>query len=242
MFGPWKKIAESYGQMVLGYFGKTPVTPDPEIVELASEQLGLKPTTESPLVMNDADPNKGLEAARKMLQAESLPETDENLFIAATCREKGITFLKGDAKLGIRKIAPQATATNSTPATNDQPAQYTISVNDKDYFLAFEGNKVTVDGDVYQVTMKQKAAVGSGSAATPSRGETTDIIAEMPGVVLKILVKSGDRVQAKQSLLVMEAMKMEVPVAAPIGGTVAEVCINQSDQVASGQLLVKINA
>ena len=49
MFGPWEKIAESYGQMVLGYFGKTPVPPDPEIVELASKQLNLEATTEKPI-------------------------------------------------------------------------------------------------------------------------------------------------------------------------------------------------
>ena len=39
MFGPWKKIAEPYGKMVLGYFGKTPVPPDEQVVELAREQL-----------------------------------------------------------------------------------------------------------------------------------------------------------------------------------------------------------
>ncbi len=62
MFGPWEKIAEPYGKMVLGYFGKTPVPPDPEIVELASEQLGLEPTTRPPLELNDDDPNKGIGA------------------------------------------------------------------------------------------------------------------------------------------------------------------------------------
>ena len=41
MFGPWKKIAEGYGKMVLGYFGKTPVEPDKSVVKLASEQLNL---------------------------------------------------------------------------------------------------------------------------------------------------------------------------------------------------------
>ena len=46
MFGEWEKIAEPYGQMVLGYFGKTPVPPDPEVVQIASEQLGLEPTTQ----------------------------------------------------------------------------------------------------------------------------------------------------------------------------------------------------
>ena len=38
IFGPWKKIAEGYGKMVLGYFGKTPVSPDSKIIELASQQ------------------------------------------------------------------------------------------------------------------------------------------------------------------------------------------------------------
>jgi pyruvate carboxylase subunit B len=42
--GPWKKIAPGYGKMVLGYFGKTPVEPDPMVVQIAHEQLKLEPT------------------------------------------------------------------------------------------------------------------------------------------------------------------------------------------------------
>ena len=49
MFGPWKQIAPGYGRMVLGYFGKTPVAPDAEVVRLAAEKLKLEPTTENPL-------------------------------------------------------------------------------------------------------------------------------------------------------------------------------------------------
>ena len=49
MNGPWKKITPGYGKMVLGYFGKTPVEPDPAVVKEASEQLGLPPTTKTPL-------------------------------------------------------------------------------------------------------------------------------------------------------------------------------------------------
>ena len=43
MFGPWKQIAPGYGRMVLGYFGKTPVEADPEIIKLAGEKLKLEP-------------------------------------------------------------------------------------------------------------------------------------------------------------------------------------------------------
>ncbi len=55
MFGPWVKIAEGYGKMVLGYFGRTPVTPNAEVVALASQQLKLEPTTKNALELADAD-------------------------------------------------------------------------------------------------------------------------------------------------------------------------------------------
>ncbi|UCD28566.1 MAG: biotin attachment protein [Planctomycetota bacterium] len=103
MLGDWKKIAEGYGKMVLGYFGKTPVAPDPEIVKIASEQLGLKPTTEDPRAMNDRDPNKGIAAARKILTEAGIRDlSEENIFIAATCKEKGIQYLKGKATINVR--------------------------------------------------------------------------------------------------------------------------------------------
>ena len=83
MFGPWNKIAEGYGKMVLGYFGKTPVTPDKEVVELASKQLKLEPTTKKALDLADADETKSLLHVKEILQKEKIQITDENLFIAA---------------------------------------------------------------------------------------------------------------------------------------------------------------
>ncbi|MBF0984473.1 MAG: biotin attachment protein, partial [Campylobacter sp.] len=60
MFGPWKKIAEGYGKMVLGYFGKTPVKPDEAVIKLAAEQLGLQPTTKHAVDIADADESKSV--------------------------------------------------------------------------------------------------------------------------------------------------------------------------------------
>jgi pyruvate carboxylase subunit B len=102
IYGDWKRITEGYGRMVLGYFGKTPVPPDPAIVALAAKQLKLEPTTEDPRVMNDRDPSKGVGAARKMLIDAGITDlSEENIFIAATCKEKGIQFLKGEASVDV---------------------------------------------------------------------------------------------------------------------------------------------
>ncbi|MBW1402860.1 biotin attachment protein, partial [Campylobacter jejuni] len=105
MFGPWKKIAEGYGKMVLGYFGKTPVTPDANIVELASKQLNLEPTTELAINIADKDESKSIAYTKTLLEKEGIETSEENIFIAAACKEKGIAFLKGEAKVNIRKLA-----------------------------------------------------------------------------------------------------------------------------------------
>ena len=239
MFGPWEKIAEPYGKMVLGYFGKTPVAPDAEIVALASKQLELEPTTRPALEMNDEDPSKGLKVARKQLQENKLPETDENVFIVATCKEKGLAFLQGNAELGIRKIDPQAANQQAaTTGQSGQPAEYSLTVDGKEYFLAFEGNNVTVDGNVFQVEISNRTSGESKAAATS--GTTTDVTAQMPGVVLKTIVNPGDKVQAGDTLLVLEAMKMEVAVATPCNGTVREMLVGVGDQVANGQKLATV--
>jgi pyruvate carboxylase subunit B len=231
--------------MVLGYFGKTPVPPDPEIVKLAAEQLEMEPTTRPPLEINDADPKKGVEAARKMLQGAGLPETDENLFIAATCKEKGLAFLKGEAEVGVRKIkketkpAPVA-AVSSRKA--DEPAEYTVSVNGKEYFMAFEGNVATVNGKVYRMEIRQEGSEGKSSAGALTEAvEATPVAAQMPGKVLRVMVKAGQRVKEGDSLLVLEAMKMEVQVSSPVSGTVCTVSVSAGDQVNTGQVLASIS-
>ena len=103
MHGAWNKIAEGYGKMVLGYFGKTPCEPDTEIVKIAQQQLGLAPTTEHVIDLNDKDETKGIKAAVKMLEDAGLEVNDENIFIAGACKEKGIMFLQGKGTIGVRK-------------------------------------------------------------------------------------------------------------------------------------------
>jgi pyruvate carboxylase subunit B len=240
MFGPWKKIAPPYGQMVLGYFGKTPVPPDPEIVKLASEQLQLEPTDQPPLERNDADPKKGVEAARKALQENGLEDTEENIFIAAACQDKGIKFLKGEGEIGVRKIAKEkasSEASGPSPASSG-PSAYSVNVNGKAYSVAIDGSTATVNGKGYQVTAGQATATTAAAPAATSGG--TDVKAQMPGVVLKIVASPGDVISKGQSILVLEAMKMEVDVASPVDGTIGSIEVAIGDHVANGQKLATV--
>jgi pyruvate carboxylase subunit B len=248
MIGPWKKIADGYGKMVLGYFGKTPVEPDPEIVKLAAEQMGLEPTTDLVVDINDRDETRGIEAARKMLQADNLPETEENIFIAATCKEKGIQFLKGEGRTNVRKIdrskeaAEAAGGAGASSGAAGGATAYTVTVNNKPYIVKLENGSAVVNGVNYSVDVKAADAAGAGSGgSTGGSGEVHKVTAPMPGLILRIEKNAGETIQEGDLILVMEAMKMENEIHSPVSGTISEISVKQGDQLKAGDLLAVIS-
>jgi len=65
-----------------------------------------------------------------------------------------------------------------------------------------------------------------------------EIVAHMPGTIAEILVKVGDKVQADDELLILEAMKMENPICAKGAGVVKEIRVKEKDKVAIDQVLM----
>jgi acetyl/propionyl-CoA carboxylase alpha subunit len=80
----------------------------------------------------------------------------------------------------------------------------------------------------------------SHAAAGPSGGAQSALTAPMPGTVIKVLAAPGDKVEQRQTLLVLEAMKMETPVVSPYAATVKAVHVAEGDRVAGGALLVEL--
>ncbi len=239
MFGPWKKIADGYGKMVLGYFGSTPAEPDPEVVKIASEQLKLEPTKANPLDLNDANPAKGRAAAAAMLESNNLPLTDENIFIAASCQEKGIAFLKGEGRIGVRKNAPAA-APVAAPRDN---GPVTVTVNGHDYTVRLDGDSAEVNGKRYNFAVNKASDTASQVTAAASGDEPasfTEVNALLPGIVVRILAKPGQKVAEGDTIMVLEAMKMETLVNAPCAGVVARIQAAAGEQVQTGALLAVI--
>ena len=237
MMGPWKKIAEDYGRMVLGYFGRTPVPPDPVVVNIASEQLGLPPNKRPVLELNDNDPKKGVEAARSVLKEAGIEDTDENVFIVAACGDRGLAFLKGEGFIGVRKKTPQdqeELQEDALPGT-DGPRGYQVTVNGRSYALRIEGKTAIVNGKAYEVDLQPDESEAATEAA--ERAGTTPVIAPIPGKVLKVAVVPGQTVEEGDVIVVLEAMKMEMQVTADVAGTVTHVSINPGVQVIAGQTL-----
>ena len=230
---PWEKANPGYAKMILGYFGKTPCEPDPELVKWAEEKTGLMPTTEKVVDLNDKDPEKGLKAAEERLKAAGLPVTDENLFIAAACKDgnvdKGVDFLLGKGTVSVNKTAGKPAAVSS------DSNEYTVTVNGKKYAVAFNGDKATVNGQAYDFDVK--AGIEHAHAAAGSGEEVT---AGVPGNVLRIEASEGDSVNEGDVILVLEAMKMEIEIKAPKAGTVQSILVTQGEKVVTGQALAVV--
>ena len=234
MFGKWKKIAEGYGKMVLGYFGKTPVMPDKEIIKLASEQLGLKPTTKHAVDIADKDESKSLAHVKEILKQNKIKVTEENVFIAAACKEKGIAFLKGEAKVNVRKVDPNAKANEGRQT---QSGRYSVVVNGSRYNVEVsEGFNDSIQ--VKSITEVEGKSVKSAKSAAAGATEN-DIVASLPGAVHKILVSAGDHVKKGQAIVVLEAMKMEIEVKAPKDGIIGSIEVSKGQSVANNQVVAK---
>lgn len=231
MNGPWQKIAEGYGKMVLGYFGKTPVAPDKKVVEIASEQLGLKPTTATVLSLNDKNPNKSRKHYEDELKAAGLPITDENVFIAASCGSKGIDFLLGKGKVAVRY--KQQEKKNATHRDS-----YQITVDGELFDVKLTDGMAEVNGKTYAVSMADEGTTPIPQQTPTGTGKT--ILAGTPGLVTQILVKEGAAVKAGQDLCILEVMKMETKVKSSIDGTVTKIYITKGEQVVANQKLFEV--
>ncbi len=235
MQGPWKKITTGYGNMVLGYFGRTPSEPDPEVVKIASEQLGKAPTTEDVHDINDRNPELGVKAATAKLEAAGLPATDENVFITATCGDKGVDFLKGNKPLGIRYKEEEKPAA----AKKSESGSYVVSVDGKNFNAQVEADgKVTVNGKIFKVDV---ATGSAATAAAPSAGGAAkDVHSPLPGTVMKIMAPAGTQIAKGDTILILEAMKQETPIVAENGGTVAQIMVEVGNVVAEGDVLASV--
>ena len=117
---------------------------------------------------------------------------------------------------------------------------------------------ITVNGNVYDVTVEENgnasapvaprraAAPVAAPKAAPAPAASTGagsikIEAGAAGKVFKIEKKVGDKVEKGDAVLILEAMKMEIPVVAPEAGTVASIDVAVGDTVESGALLATLN-
>lgn len=117
---------------------------------------------------------------------------------------------------------------------------------------------ITVNGNVYDVTVEEGTSTGAPAAAAPkampkaapkpaaaaapagAQG-AVKVSAPMPGKILKIVAQAGAAVKKGEPLIILEAMKMENEIVAPQDGTVASINVAVGDSVEAGAVLASLN-
>ena len=118
---------------------------------------------------------------------------------------------------------------------------------------------ITVNGNVYDVTVEEGAGSGVAPAAAPAAAPkaapapapapkaasagagAVKVTASVPGKVFKVEATAGQAVKAGDSIIILEARKMEIPVVAPQDGTIASIEVGAGDAVENGQVLATMN-
>jgi pyruvate carboxylase subunit B len=253
VYGRWKKIDAGYGKAVLGYFGRTPLPPDPEVVKMAAEQLKLEPFTGDPL---EAAP-KNIEPARKALEERGLPVNDKNIFLVMAAMvpgkkmelNEGIRLLTGNAKIDIpfkkkEEPAPAAApaAPNSAPSVAPAitgPVTSRCVVEENGASRTFT---VTVEPMGYTGAASSAVATAVAPAAAPS-SNGTPVFSTFAGQVevTDIKVKIGDTVSKGQVVAEVEAMKAQHDIKSPIAGKVVSIHAKIGDEVDSTNPILTIS-
>ena len=207
------------------------------------EKLKLQPTSENPLDIADRDEKKKISVWKQRLEIEGIPTTEENIFIAAACDEKGIAFLKGESPLNVRKNNVSDKCENDKDCNLGENKMANASGN---YTVVVDGQKFNVsiaegNADI-QVTPVAAPVATQTPVSTPiaSTNGGTLVPAAVNGAVWKILVKEGDRVEKDQQIMILEAMKMEIDITAPVSGVITKVLVSQTQAVEEGETLAII--
>ncbi len=112
---------------------------------------------------------------------------------------------------------------------------------------------ITVNGTAYEVTVEEngnaaapvaaapKAAAPAPRAAPAAGAGSVKVSAAVPGKVVKIVASVGQSVKAGDSVVIVESMKMEIPVVAPQDGTIASIDVAEGAAVENGDTLATMN-
>jgi pyruvate carboxylase subunit B len=247
MYGRWENIVAGYGKAVLGYFGKTPLAPDPAVVKKASEQLELKPFVGDPL---EAAPNN-IETAQQILRDHNLDVNDENTFLVLACivpggkveTNQGLNFLLGKPKIDIplkKKDEPAPAAPPAAaPAAGTAPmvtGPVTTSVKVQ------EGAQVRIFSVTVEPVGGAEAAPAPAAEAAPAAPAGTPVFSTFAGQVevVDVLVKVGDKVNEGDVVAAIEAMKAKHDIKASCGGTVSAIHVSIGDEIDSTKPILSI--
>ncbi|MDA1097290.1 MAG: pyruvate carboxylase subunit B [Chloroflexi bacterium] len=254
LFGRYNMISTQVKDYAFGLYGRPPLPMDPEVVARALKRYerGETPTTVRPADILDPE----LEKVRR--DAEGLTKNDGDVLIYALYPITGQRFLRW--KYGLEAPPPEVSTEPAPAATTTlaaiAPTEASPRARTYNVFVGTEQFQVVVDPTDEDPGPQGRRPVRVGiakptppppapTAARPSAAVTAPsggslLMAPMPGLVVSYAVTVGQRVKAGDTIVVVEAMKMQNNLPSPIEGVVLELPRQPGDRVGRGDVLAVI--
>ena len=255
----YKSVTTEVKHYLQGFYGKAPGQINAEVQNKAIGNLEV--ITRRPADLLEPE----LEKLRN--EIEGLAKTEEDALTYAMFPDLARTFFQERAAgtLKPEELTPQATAQSGGP--HCAPNEFKITLHGETYHIKLTGSGqqgedqrpfyVSVDGvneEVFVETLNE-IEVGGGSAGNRAKTKTSaqegigkrprpshlgHVTTAMPGAIVDVMVEVGKKVKAGDPVLVIEAMKMENEIQAPISGSVIGVFVGKGDTVTPDEALIEI--
>ncbi len=258
--GRYKSVTNEVKSYLLGRYGLAPGAVNDEVKKFAVGDQEVITCRPADLISDELD--------KLRAEIEGLAKSDEDVLTYAMFPDLGRTFLQERAAGTLTPeplLPPEAKEATACP-TMYAPNEFKVTLHGETYHIRIKGTGhgdnerpfyVHVDGVAEEVLVEtlDEIEVGSAGGARKSGGKRSSgdapdkrprpshaghVTTAMPGTIVDVKVKPGDKVKAGDGVLIIEAMKMENEVQAPVSGTVIGVFVVKGDAVTPDQALVEI--
>ncbi len=257
--GRYKSVTNEVKNYFLGQYGKAPAPVNAKVKQLAvgdAEVITCRPA-------DLLEP----EMARLQVESERIAKSDEDVLTYAMFPDIGQTFLQERNAGSLKPEALQTKEAINTASARYAPNEFKVTLHGETFHIKLTGSGhageekrpfyVSVDGIVEEVIVEtlDEIEVSGGSIGTKNGGKkkasTTSsgrprphhagcVTTAMPGTIVAVKAKVGDKVKAGDGVLVIEAMKMENEIQASTTGTVVAVHVSKGDAVTPDESLLEI--
>jgi oxaloacetate decarboxylase alpha subunit len=235
----YKSISAETAGVLKGEYGAAPAPYNKELQERVLE--GAEPITCRPADLLEAEMDRLTTELLEKADADGIKLAEgehqvDDVLTYALFPQIGLKFLQNrdnpDAFEPVPNGQPQASATPTGNTTTGEQDTYTIKVNGQAYVV-----QVNEGGDISHV---ESSTASAPAPASEPAGDGEPVTAPLSGNIWKIQVGVGQQINEGDTLLILEAMKMETQIVASKSGTVASISVKQGDAVKVGDLLATI--
>ncbi len=230
----YKNITKETSGVLKGEYGATPAALDPALQQRVLE--GGQPITCRPADVLEPEMDKLTSELQRLSSEQGFALAEEavdDVLTYALFPQVGLKFLQNRGNPDAFEPAPGAVAEAAAPAAAPASTSgvYTVKVNGRAFVV-----EVSEGGEVVS------SAPAAEAAPLPAAdGSAMPVAAALAGNVFKVLVSPGQQVAEGETVLILEAMKMETEVSAPRAGTVAAVAAREGDAVQVGDTLLTLS-